>query len=370
MTDLRVTPLAAWHEQNGGRMVDFAGYRMPVQYEGVMAEHLRVRESVGLFDISHMAELHVRGTGSREFVDSLVTNQVGRLEIGQILYTALCREDGGVLDDLLIYCLAEEHFLVVANASNREKVADWMAERVPPGLDFEDRSDQTALIAIQGPHSLALLENWPAAAGILEQLRPLPYYRTLQPELDGVACILSRTGYTGERGYELYLPAEHAERVWTELMIAGASLGVAPIGLGARDTLRLEACYSLYGHELDEEHTPFESNIGWVVRLKKPVEFVGKAALAAQKAEGSPHAIIGFVVEGRAIARQGASLHSGDRELGVVTSGTFSPTLQRGVALARVASDAVDLPLEVEIRGKRLPATRVEIPFVAPRVKD
>jgi aminomethyltransferase len=369
MNDLARTPLTAWHEAHGGKMVDFAGYAMPVGYaEGVLAEHRRVRRAVGLFDISHMAELHVRGSKARAAVDGLVTNNVGRMGTGQVLYTALCREDGGILDDLLIYCLGEEHFLIVANASNRAKVAAWFGEHLPDDVSLEDASDATALIAVQGPSSTELLRRWERARGV--DLESLDYYRAVEKDLGGVACVLSRTGYTGERGYEIYLPPEAAVEAWEELLGAGKGLDVGPVGLGARDTLRLEACYSLYGHELDEAHSPFESNIGWVVRLKKPADFVGRAALARQKEEGVDRTVVGFTLPGRHIARDGALLFADEEEAGRVTSGTFSPTLERGIALARIRRDMATADLEVEIRGRRLAVERVETPFVASRVKD
>jgi len=370
VTEPRRTPLSEWHASHGARMVDFAGYLMPVQYEGVLAEHRLVRRAVGLFDISHMAEFHLSGVAARAFLDRLVTNNVGRLAPGRVLYTALCREDGGVLDDLLIYCLGEDRFLVVANAANRDKVGRWLQEHLPEGVSLRDASDETALIAIQGPDSLKLLQRWPRADGVGAELERLEYYHTLEPLLGGIDCVLSRTGYTGERGYELYLPAAEAVAVWEELLEAGASLGAAPVGLGARDTLRLEVCYSLYGHELDEEHTPLESNIAWVVRWKKAVDFIGKEALLRQKQEGVKRGIHGFQLEGRAIARAGATIHADGKEVGRVTSGTFSPTLERAVALARVENEAIGSDLEVEIRGRRHRLRPVEIPFVKPRVKD
>jgi len=370
MSEPRRTPLSSWHEQHGARMVDFAGYLMPVQYEGVLAEHRRVRAQVGLFDISHMAEFHLHGEASRSSLDSLITNNLDRLEPGRVLYTALCREDGGVLDDLLVYCLAEDHFLVVANAANRDKVAAWLKDRLPSAVEFVDESDATALIAIQGPSSLELLSRWSRAATFQEELRSLEYYHTLQPAIAGQECILSRTGYTGEKGYELYLPSKLAVSFWEELLQAGEELSVGPVGLGARDTLRLEACYSLYGHELDEDHSPYESNIGWVVRLKSPIEFPGKKVFVTQKEKGVGSCIAGFKVQGKAIARQGAPIFAAGKEVGQVTSGSFSPTLECGIALARLEVEALQGELEVEIRNKRHPLARVEIPFVPLHVKD
>jgi aminomethyltransferase len=369
MTELRRTPLTAWHEQHGGRMVDFAGYLMPVQYEGVMAEHRAVRQACGIFDISHMAEIALLGAGARAALDRLVTNNIATLAPGRAVYTALCNERGTVLDDLIVYCLDDARFLVVANASNRNKVVAWMRDHLAPGAQLEDDSDATALIAVQGPRSLAVMGAWPRLREHLAQLRELAYYRAFTLTLDGAGCLLSRTGYTGERGYELYAPAAKALLFWEELVAAGRAQALAPVGLGARDTLRLEAGYCLYGHELDEETTPFEAGIGWVVKLEGRA-FIGRDALVRHQQQGVAARTIGLLLQERAIARQGAVVHCGGEPIGRVTSGTFSPTLQRGIALARLERDPAAAPLSVDVRGKLHQAEITAVPFVPTRVKD
>lgn len=369
MTDLKKTPLTEWHREHGGRLVDFAGYEMPVRYEGVVAEHKRVREHCGLFDVSHMGEIELRGEGARSNVHRLVTNNVQKLEAGHVLYTAMCRDDGGVLDDLLVYCLDDQRFLVVCNAANHGKVVSWVSAHLDDGVVLQDRTEEIALFALQGPSSLEVLRRWKRLEPHLGAVESLDYYRALEIGLDGVAVLLSRTGYTGERGYELYLPALHALSLWEELLEAGRDAGLAPIGLGARDTLRLEAGYSLYGHELAEDVLPYEAGIGWVVKLKAG-DFLGRDALARAKEEGITRRTVALRLGGRNIPRQGSRVLHDEREVGVVTSGSFSPTLQRGIALARVEADVVDEPLSVDIRGRVAEAERVRLPFVPSRVKD
>jgi aminomethyltransferase len=341
---------------------------MPIQYEGVVAEHVAVRERCGLFDVSHMAELRIRGDEARSAVNALVTNNLLKLAPGAAIYTALCQHNGTVLDDLLVYCLAEDDFMIVANASNRGKVVAWLEEQLPPSVTLEDESDDVALLALQGPRSKDVLASWPAFASQTSLLGELDYYTARQIDVDGVEILLSRTGYSGEWGYELYVPSSAAESIWIALMAAGEAFGIAACGLGARDTLRLEAGYALYGHELDEEATPYESGIGWVVKLKQG-DFIGREALAAQKEAGIPRRSVGLLFEGRKIARQGAVVLCEGREVGVVTSGSFSPTLQRGVAMARIASDAVESELTVDIRGKLAAVELVKPPFIETHVR-
>lgn len=368
MSELNTTPLTPWHVQQRARMVEFAGYSMPVQYEGVMAEHRAVRNACGIFDVSHMAELSVRGDSARQAVDRLVTNDVSRLAPGRVLYTALCRESGTVLDDLLVYCLEETRFLVVANASNHVKVRDWMVQHLPESAQLTDETERTALFALQGPRSRAVLKAWERAAPARETILGLEYYQAAPLDFGGVTCLVSRTGYTGEWGYEIYVPVEHALEWWEEILATGEAEGLTAVGLGARDTLRLEAGYSLYGHELDEDTTPFEAGIGWVVKLKGE-DFIGKDALVQQKATGIPRRTVGLQLEDRAIGRQGAPVHAGGEVVGEVTSGTFSPTLERSIALARIRQDAADETLAVEIRGRLHASRRVALPFVPSRVK-
>ncbi|HEX9641168.1 MAG TPA: glycine cleavage system aminomethyltransferase GcvT [Candidatus Krumholzibacteria bacterium] len=368
MTNLQRTALTAWHAENGAKLVEFAGYSMPLQYEGVVAEHRAVRRACGVFDVSHMAELRVTGSDARAEVNRLITNDVSKLEPGHAVYTALCNDAGMVLDDLLVYALADDDFMIVANACNRAKVTSWFAERLGTGASLRDESDETALVALQGPRSLDVLRAWPRLLSSTRAVEALEYYSCQRLQLDDMPLLLSRTGYTGEWGYELYLPAAHALALWEELLAAGASCGLKPCGLGARDTLRLEAGFSLYGHELDEDVTPFESGIGWVVRLRKG-DFIGRDALLAQKEAGIPRRTIALGLSGRNIARQGARvLHEG-AAVGVVTSGSFSPTLQHGIALARVSDRAAEARLQVDIRGKLADVEIQKPPFVPNRTR-
>ncbi len=377
--ELARTPLTDWHRAHGARMVPFAGFEMPVQYEGVQAEHAAVRGAVGLFDITHMGEIHVRGAGAEAWLDGLTTNRVTGLAEGRVLYTAMCAPEGGVLDDMLIYRLAETRWLVVCNAANHDKIAAWLRERVAgvEGVTLDDASDRTAMIAVQGPASPELLRRLPELADTLETFDALVFYAAYELSRPGGDWLVSRTGYTGERGYELYIPWDDALPLWESLLDLGADLGARPIGLAARDTLRFEMGYSLYGHELSADWTPLEAGIGWALRLKNR-DFVGADALRAQKAAGVPRRIagleiLGAVVDGRTrpapIARQDTPVFAGERQVGFVTSGTKSPTLNKSLALALLDVERGEDALEVEIRGKRHPAAAADIPFVAPRVK-
>jgi aminomethyltransferase len=368
MTNLETTALTSWHAENGAKLVEFAGYSMPLQYDGVVAEHQAVRQACGIFDVSHMAEFRVTGANARAEVNRLITNDVSALSPGHAVYTALCNDAGKVLDDLLVYALADDDFMIVANASNRAKVATWFTERLGTAVALRDESDETALVALQGPRSLDILRAWPRLASSIPAAEALDYYACQRLQLGDVALVLSRTGYTGEWGYEIYLPAGHALALWEELLATGAPFGLRPCGLGSRDTLRLEAGYSLYGHELDEESTPYESGIGWVVRLKKG-DFVGRDALIAQKDAGIPRRTIGLTLSGRDIARQGAPVMHEGTSVGIVTSGTFSPTLRHGIALARVSEHAAEAKLQVDIRGKRVEVEIRKPPFVPNRTR-
>lgn len=376
LSHLKPTPLTAWHRDHGGRMVEYAGYEMPVQYRGVLAEHAAVRGGVGLFDITHMGEILVRGPGAATWLDSLTSNRVANLEEGRVVYTAMCRDDGGVLDDMLIYHLVGEEWLVVCNAANHDKIVAWLRGHAvdAPGVELEDVSETTALIAVQGPDAPVLLDRVSVLADRAAEVAGLDFYSHLLHDGPGGRWIVSRTGYTGERGYELYIPAADALALWEELLERGSDLGVEPIGLAARDTLRFEVGYCLYGHELSEEWTPLEAGIGWAVRMKDR-RFVGKDAILAQKRGGVPRRLIGLEIlsptEGRPapIARQGAEIFVGDDPVGIVTSGTKSPTLDRPLALALVSADAVEAELTVEIRGRRAPTRTLPVPFLAARVK-
>jgi len=370
MNQLRSTPLTDWHRAHGGKMVEFAGYDMPIRYtDGVIVEHKAVREACGIFDVSHMGELEVRGAEARTNVDRLVTNDVSMLEVGQVLYAAMCNPEGGIVDDVLVYCLGEERFMIVCNASNHAKVAAWVEQNLDGDASLHDVTADTALFAVQGPKALDALREWDRTSAHSGTLDALEYYRCAFLDLGGVDVLVSRTGYTGEKGYELYLPTDAGKNLWTELLAAGEAHGLRPIGLGARDTLRLEAGYSLYGQELADDVSPYEAGIGWTVRLKAG-DFVGREVLAAQKADGPPRRTVALRLEGRNIPRQHAKVFRGDDVVGEITSGSFSPILECGIGLARIDAAAAGATLAVDVRGKPVEAERVKLPFVPSRVKD
>ena len=370
MTDLKQTPLSSWHRDHGARMVPFAGFEMPVQYEGVLAEHASVRSQVGLFDITHMGEVWISGPGAKAWISGLITNSLFKSEPGKVTYTTMCNEQGRTLDDMLVYHVADERWLVVMNASNHDKIAAWMTANLPAeGVVMDDASDRTALIAVQGPDSRELLGRLANLAGQEAAIDALDFYTHFMAAGPAGEWVVSRTGYTGEHGYELYLPYADMLPVWEELLAKGEDLQVKPIGLAARDTLRFEACYCLYGHELTEDWTPLEAGISWAVKLKKKGGFVGRDALAAQKENGVPRTLVGLEVTGGPIAREGAKVLSGGKEVGFVTSGTFAPTLQKKLALALIDASFADADLAVDVRGKQLACLKVQIPFLTARVK-
>jgi glycine cleavage system T protein (aminomethyltransferase) len=350
---LRRTPLYEEHKALGARLVDFAGWEMPVQYEGIKAEHEAVRNEVGLFDVSHMGEVVFRGPRAEEAVQRLVTRDVSRLALGQAGYAAVCYESGGTVDDVLVY-RTPDGFLIVVNASNREKDVAHFEENVSD-LDVEvvDESDDWALLALQGPRAVELLQ--PRTEMDLSSIK---YYRYEVGEVDGAYAVISRTGYTGEDGFELFVRPEGAPRIWRRLIEAGA----APVGLGARDTLRLEAGMCLYGNELDAETTPLEAGIGFAVHLDKEQEFLGQEALRREKEAGLKKKLVGFKVEGRGIARHDYPVTVGGETVGTVTSGTLSPTLNEAIGLALVAPSVED-EFEVVIRNRPVEARAVPLPF-------
>ena len=350
---LRRTPLYDEHRALGARLVDFAGWEMPVQYSGIKAEHQAVRERAGLFDVSHMGEAVFRGPDAERAVQRLVTRDVSRLETGQSGYSAVCYEDGGTVDDVLVYRRPED-FLVVVNASNREKDLDhFRAYTEDLDVEISDETEAWALLALQGPEAADLLQNLTET-----DLSNLRYFRFTEGEVAGARTIISRTGYTGEDGFELYLPSDDAPRVWRELLEAGAT----PAGLGARDTLRLEAGMCLYGNELDPETTPLEAGIGFAVHLDKEQEFIGRDALRKEREEGLRKKLVGFEVEGRGIARHDHPVRVEDETVGRVTSGTLSPTLNKAIGLALV-SPGVEDRFEVVIRERPVEAHTVPLPF-------
>jgi aminomethyltransferase len=355
---LKRTPLYAVHVALGAKIVPFAGYEMPVQYpQGITAEHKAVREACGMFDVSHMGEVIVRGPDAMRFVSSVTSNDVQALAIGQIQYSTLLRADGTIVDDLLVYRFPD-HLMLVINASNRDKdLAHLRAHVSAFDCTMTDISDEIALLAIQGP----------LAAGVVQALadRPLgdvKYYRFTEGRVAGIACIISRTGYTGEDGFELYVPATEAVAMWEAVMATGR---VTPTGLGARDSLRLEAGLCLYGHELDDHTTPVEAGLNWIVKLGKAESFVGREVIARQHADGTDRKLVGFTIDERAIPRQGYPVLYGGVAFGEVSSGTMSPTLGIPIGTCYLPSAAavVGSTFEVEIRAKRLPARVVKLPF-------
>ncbi|HEV8280902.1 MAG TPA: glycine cleavage system aminomethyltransferase GcvT [Candidatus Limnocylindrales bacterium] len=355
------TPLAGRHEALGARMIDFAGWRMPVQYGSILDEHRAVRERVGLFDLSHMGELIVEGATAGEALSGAVVSDPLSLAVGRAQYSMLCAPDGGVLDDLIIYRLATDRFMVVANAANAQVVSDALAERLAgTRAVLDDHSLATGLVAVQGPRSVEVLT--PLTHVDLGGLR---YYGIAEGHVAGIAAQVARTGYTGEDGFEVFVEIGRTGELWDALLDAVRSADGLPVGLGARDTLRLEAGMPLYGNELDPTTTPFDAGFGRVVKLDKPMDFVGKAALEKVAAEGPRRRLVGLIIEGRGIARHGYPVLVGDRRTGVVTSGTQSPTLGVPIGMAYVAppDGEAGTMVDVEIRDGRVPARVVPLPF-------
>jgi len=347
MQTLLRTPLFDRHVALGARMVPFAGWEMPVQYEGVIPEHKAVRTDCGVFDVSHMGELEVEGPRAQGLLQSLLSNDLERLEDGQAQYTLLTNDSGGIVDDLIVYRLSPFRFLLIVNAANREGDFEWMREREIPGSDVRDVSDEYGLLAVQGPRALERL-------GLPEA----PAFSFAEGELDGIACMINRTGYTGEQGVELMVPVEDAGDLWDRVVARGAK----PAGLGARDTLRLEVCYPLHGNDIGPETDAISAGLGWVCALDK--DFTGADELRKIKAEGPRRRLVAFVMQERAIPREGMGIDGG----GEVTSGTHSPMLDRGIGLGYVPADnaAPGTELTIDVRGKPRRARVVKKPIYKP----
>lgn len=358
---LKKTPLYNWHAANGGRMVDFTGWSMPVQYTSIIDEHNATRTAVGLFDVSHMARFRFDGPNALAFIDGLVTRKVADLRPGRIRYGLVCKEDGGILDDVLTYHLQDKsgqsYTWMVVNAGNREKIADWINARLPENVTFTDHTEQTAMIAVQGPRAMALAQE--IVEGDLSELK---YYQGREATILSHPGLVSRTGYTGEDGVELTVPAANAIATWEALHVAAAEVGGHAVGLGARDTLRLEAAMPLYGHELSEEITPLQAGLGFAMSWDH--DFIGKAALEAIDQASLP-VRVGLVMQDRRVPREHYPLYSGDEQVGEVTSGSQSPTLAAPIAMGYVSPQfAVEgTLLDVDVRGKRHPAKVVPLPF-------
>lgn len=357
---LKRTPLYEAHIAAGAKMIDFGGWEMPVQYKGILEEHRAVRTAAGLFDVSHMGEIEIKGPTALQTVQHLITNDAAKLATGQVIYSPMCYPHGGVVDDLLVYKLAEDHYYIVVNASNTDKDLEWMQENSLLETTVVNQSAATAQLALQGPKALPVLQR---LTGV--RLAELGYYRFTRGKVAGVDCLISRTGYTGEVGFELYCAPEQVRRVWDTILAEGhQGEEVMPIGLGARDTLRFEAGMPLYGHDLGENINPLEAGLGSFVKLDKD-EFIGKSALVLARAMGLKRKLVGIEMVERGIPRGGYVLAVAGKDIGFVTSGTFSPSLGKnlGLGFVPVEMSREGTELQVIIRGKAVKAVVVSTPF-------
>ncbi|TYB95643.1 MAG: glycine cleavage system aminomethyltransferase GcvT [Kosmotoga sp.] len=359
------TPLYEEHLRYGAKMVDFAGWEMPIQYSSIIKEHKQVRESAGLFDVSHMGEIEIVGPDAIDFADYLVTNNVNKLKNGQICYTPMCNKKGGIIDDFLVYRLANNKVLFVVNASNTDKDFKWIKNQ-KDNFDVEifNKSDKVAQLALQGPKAEKLLR---AISQI--ELETIEFYHFTQGRVSGIETILSRTGYTGEDGFEVYIDSEAAVPLWRKILEIGNNEDILPAGLGARDTLRFEACYMLYGNDLNETITPLEAPLKWTVKFEK--DFIGKKALMEQKEKGITRKLRGLRIKGKAIPRHEHKVYLNDKEVGWISSGMFAPTLKKSLALAYIDKGTAKTGsiVEVEIRKKKVEAEIVKLPFYRGSVK-
>jgi aminomethyltransferase len=354
------TPLIEHHRQLGGKLVDFAGWEMPIQYGGVIEEYQAVRTAAGLFDVSHMGRVTVEGRDAEAFLQRVTTNNVVKLAVGDAQYSMVCNSAGGIKDDIFVYRLGTTRFLLCVNASNREKIVSWLFQQAPQGeVRLSDESSELAQIALQGPQAQAILKS--VCPEVAETLKPRQCMETQLLEVPG---IVSRTGYTGEIGFELYVQSTFAGVVWARLMEAGAKAGIKACGLGARDLLRLEVGYLLYGNDMDEQTTPLEAGAAFAVDFTKG-EFIGRAALLEQKQKGLTRQLVAFELLQKGVPRHEMKILADKREIGVVTSGNFSPRLQKGIGMGYVPPkfSAVGTPFQVDIRGRLHEAVVVKLPF-------
>jgi aminomethyltransferase len=356
---LKRTPLYAVHRQASAKMVEFAGWEMPVQYRGVIEEHLAVRGKAGLFDVSHMGEIEVRGTGALEFCQRLTANDVARLQLFQAQYNFLLNEHGGVVDDVIVYRVKPQAYFICVNASNIDKDFAWLVSHAGTDVEVENQSAMYAQLALQGPAAEAILQPLTA-----QSLAAINSFQFKFADVAAIRCMVARTGYTGEHGFELFCHVDAAERLWRALMDGGESRGLVAVGLGARDTLRLEMAYPLYGHELNESTSPLEAGLEWVLKLNKPA-FLGRDRLLEQKQRGVTRRLVGLEALEPGIPRGGYGVFKDGVKIGAITSGTKSPSLGKAIALAYVAGAEAHLGnrLEVEIRGRKIAAKTVPLPF-------
>jgi aminomethyltransferase len=359
---LKRTPLYEVHYQAGARFVDFAGWEMPVLFSGIIEEHLAVRSSVGLFDICHMSQIEVHGSSAGDLLQRLITNDLTRLADGGAQYTLLCYEDGGIVDDLMVYRMSSDRYLLCVNAANAEKDYKWMLKNSGGEAEVINATDDYGLIALQGPRAEAVLQ--PLVETELNELRRFHFTRS---EISGVEALISRTGYTGEDGFELFVSIQDCRKLWSELLAAGEEFGIKSVGLGARDTLRLEMGYPLYGNEISAGTNPYQAGLGWVVKPDKG-DFLGRDSLRNIKTVGPDRKLVGLQMVGKGIARQGHRLFNGEEAVGHITSGTMSPSLKVPIAMGYVPAPLADegSVLEVEIRDRRVSARLVKRPFYRP----
>lgn len=349
------------HLNNNAKMVDFAGFNMPIQYSSIIAEHKAVRESVGVFDVSHMGEIIIKGERALEFVQNITINNAAKLTDGKIQYSAMCYNDGGIVDDLLVYKISDTEYLLVVNGANKVKDFEWMKKNNSFGVDIIDESDDYSLLAVQGPNSRKVIEK------VFNQEIDIEFYTFINSELFETPFIVSRTGYTGELGYELYFKGSKdvAEKVWDYLFEMGQEFGILPTGLACRDSLRLEMGYCLYGNDIDKTTSPLEAGLGWITKLKKG-EFIGRDVLVDQKEKGIKNKLVPMIFEGRAFPRKDYEIAKEGKIIGRVTSGTVSPILEKPIAMGYVAAEYAKIgeTVDVLIRGKAAPAKITKLPFV------
>jgi aminomethyltransferase len=359
---MKKTALHHKHLALGAKMVPFAGYDMPVSYTGIIAEHQTVREQVGMFDVSHMGEFIIKGAGAMALIQRITSNDVAKLNKGDAQYSCLPNGKGGIVDDLLVYMLGEEEYMLVVNASNIEKDWDWIAQHNTEDVEMKNISDQVALMAVQGPKTAEALQSLTDV-----DLAAMKYYTFVRGNFAGFDnVIISATGYTGSGGFEIYVTNDNAEAVWDAIMQAGADYGIQPIGLGARDTLRLEMGYCLYGNDIDDTTSPLEAGLGWITKLKIEADFVDKAYLIEQKAAGLTRKLVGFVLEGKRPPRQGYNiLDEEGKVIGVVSSGTKGPSVGKAIGMGYVekAYSKSGTTIYIDVRGKQLEATTQKLPF-------
>ena len=355
------TPLNAAHRESGARMVPFGGWDMPVEYAGLISEHLAVRTAAGLFDVSHMGEITVEGPGALAFLQGVTSNDVSRLVDGQAQYSSLPMDSGAPVDDIVVFRRAADRYLIVVNAGNIDKDFRWLSARGPADCVIADRSEEYALLALQGPRAQEILQGLTSL-----DLGALEYYHFIEGPVGGWPVTISRTGYTGEDGFEIFVPPAHAEALWKRLLETGRSAGLVPAGLGARDTLRLEARMCLYGNDMDETTSLVEAGLGWIVSLDdEKGDFPGRAVLAEQKKTGAPRKLVGFEMVGRGIARHGYAAYLHGEAMGQVTSGSYAPHLQKNIGLCYLPKDkaSVGTEFQVDVRGRHVPARVVPTPF-------